>query len=340
MSELSTRVFRIRVQLRWIDPPIWRQLLVPERISLTRLHRLLQAAMGWTDSHLYDFRFGDGRRYVELASQGELREGDLEAYGLPLTALELEEGSRLAYTYDFGDDWIHDLFVEEVREARDDEILPALIDGERACPPENSGGPPGYANLLAALRDRDAADPNLLSWIPVGFDPERFDRAAHQRALESGRSPHVPLPSGEPRVSLGALDDALVLTLMHHPEEAIAAVDRSSGELRIRALQLGEEGLTEEDLENEAGFAILPQPYDLELGAPLVDGFVSEEIPELADSVRSLFRGKGAFRRFKELLRSHGLLDAWDAHEQAARERVLIAWCEAQGLGLVEDEPS
>ena len=57
-------LYEIRVQLRDIEPPIWRVLRVPSRTSLLKLHKLVQRAMGWTNSHLHLFEI-DGKPYGE-----------------------------------------------------------------------------------------------------------------------------------------------------------------------------------------------------------------------------------------------------------------------------------
>ncbi len=39
--------------------PSWTAAEVPLKLRLDRLHDVIQAAMGWTDTHLYEFRVGD-----------------------------------------------------------------------------------------------------------------------------------------------------------------------------------------------------------------------------------------------------------------------------------------
>jgi hypothetical protein len=51
----------LRVTLGDIDPPIWRRLLIPDRLTLHQLHRVLQLVFGWQDYHLYAFEVGDRR---------------------------------------------------------------------------------------------------------------------------------------------------------------------------------------------------------------------------------------------------------------------------------------
>jgi Plasmid pRiA4b ORF-3-like protein len=55
-SEAAT--FRVRVDLEYAKPPIWRRLEVRSDIGLDVFHQVLQSAFGWTDSHLHRFAIG------------------------------------------------------------------------------------------------------------------------------------------------------------------------------------------------------------------------------------------------------------------------------------------
>ncbi len=133
--------------------------------------------MGWTNSHLYQFEI-HGKQFTDLETwepfDDEVQPGDTDL--VRLVDLRLEKGSSFTYLYDFGDDWLHDVLVEEVIPIPKGQRLPCCIDGARACPPEDCGGPPGYFELLEALHD--PAHPEHESrrvWVGGAFDPERFD---------------------------------------------------------------------------------------------------------------------------------------------------------------------
>lgn len=88
-----------------------------------------------------------------------------------------EEGSTLRYTYDFGDDWRHDVLVEQVRSPQPGERLLLCLGGRRACPPEDVGGALGYAGFLAAYDDPDHEEHDeVRSWAGPYFRPAVFDR--------------------------------------------------------------------------------------------------------------------------------------------------------------------
>ena len=149
-SSAPAQLHLLYVQLADIEPPIWRRLAVPGSRTLHALHGILQAAMPWQDYHLYQFEFG-GTRY-EDPNPDDRDPSVPDPRAFTLDQLELVQGSRFRYTYDFGDDWQHDLTVEGVVPLPRDFLLPVCLGGARACPPEDCGGVGGYEELLAALR--------------------------------------------------------------------------------------------------------------------------------------------------------------------------------------------
>jgi hypothetical protein len=164
------------------DPAVWRRLLVPSATSLDRLHDVLQAAMGWQDSHLHYFDDGRhryGHRDPELGFRDErsVRLGDLDT-------------GRLGYTYDFGDGWEHEIVVEAVIDAEAGRQYPRCLDGGGACPPEDCGGPPGYQQLRTVLADpTDAEHEDMVAWLGLSsageWDPGAFDVGEVNQKLRS-----------------------------------------------------------------------------------------------------------------------------------------------------------
>jgi hypothetical protein len=167
------RILQLKVTLRYIRPPVWRRVEVPVDITLLDLHHVLQAAMGWTDSHLHQFE------------QGGLTYGppDREFGGPVISERKTRVGqvldrpkARLAYTYDFGDGWEHEVVVEAINDPAPDARYPRVTDGKRACPPEDVGGPPGYEEFLEAVTNPAHKEhASMIEWIGGPFDPERFD---------------------------------------------------------------------------------------------------------------------------------------------------------------------
>lgn len=171
-------IYQLKVTLRGINPPIWRRLLVRSTTTLAKLHEIIQDTMGWQNYHLYQFAIGP----VEYEAP------DPEATGRDTTKaklrdLPLEIGDVFEYVYDFGDDWQHDIVVEE-RLRADQQFYPVCTGGARACPPEDSGGPHHYAEVLQIMRNPEHPDfEETMAWLGDDFDPEMFDLRATNRIL-------------------------------------------------------------------------------------------------------------------------------------------------------------
>jgi hypothetical protein len=171
-------VFGLRVTLRHIRPAIWRSLQAPAELTLGQIHQVLQIAFGWQDSHLHDFVVHD-IRFGMVDVEDEYFSVDEQA--APLGAVA-NTGSTFVYRYDFGDDWEHEVKVEGVIERGQDAIL--CTGGARACPPEDCGGAPGYAQLLKILADpKHEEHADSKRWVGRGYDPEKFDVAAVNKRL-------------------------------------------------------------------------------------------------------------------------------------------------------------
>lgn len=167
-------VFQLGVRLVDSEPSIWRRLLVEQHVLLPQLHRILQAAMGWTDSHLHQFLVGD-LQFGE--PDDEFSPGPIDYRHISVNQVLSRPGAVLLYEYDFGDSWGH---LIELEERLDSESvsgpLPRCVDGARACPPEDCGGIHGYERLLETIGDpRDPEHDQYASWLGTGFDPEAFD---------------------------------------------------------------------------------------------------------------------------------------------------------------------
>ena len=178
---------RLKVTLEGIEPPIWRLIEVGAAETLSKLHELLQAAFGWTNSHLHVFKIGEERIAVPYELE-ELTEGHITRSSRIVTLGHIiDRGfTRFAYEYDFGDGWRHTIEVEEVRPGRDEDdegLRTRCLDGARACPPEDCGGPDGYERLLEILFDpRHPEFEDMRRWAG-GFEPERFDARAASEAM-------------------------------------------------------------------------------------------------------------------------------------------------------------
>lgn len=167
-------IFQLRITLEGVTPPIWRTVLASGNLSLKKLHRIIQITMGWTDSHLHQFASADGK---DVASDPRFGLDHARDEGkVKLRSFAPEVGSRFRYEYDFGDSWQHEIVVEEIRSPQGVGRTPRCTDGARACPPEDCGGGPGYADLVESMQDPEHPErTRLLDWLGEPFEAEAFD---------------------------------------------------------------------------------------------------------------------------------------------------------------------
>jgi hypothetical protein len=188
----EVRGFRVRLDLHGAKPPVWRRLELPGDLTLPRLHDVVQAAMGWTNSHLHRFRTGRDHRSPYFVTTFDVEEGEegLLEDDVRLDQLLAAEGDELWYDYDFGDGWDHRMVVEEVLEDRPS--APRCTDGRRACPPEDCGGLGGYGQLAAWVGSGydDGQLPDVFDhaadardWLPLDWHPDHFDVEETSAAL-------------------------------------------------------------------------------------------------------------------------------------------------------------
>lgn len=173
------KLYEMRVQLEEVEPPVWRLILLPDDISLYDAGGVIIGAMGWNASHLFAFEI-EGKRY-DIAFEGGLDLDDsLDMDGV-LARDVFRPGIKANFQYDFGDDWWHRIEILAHRAVEKGDKPPRCLGGERACPPDDSGGPYGYAEMLDAAADPDHPDHKVIKdWLgqfdPEAFDPKKADR--------------------------------------------------------------------------------------------------------------------------------------------------------------------
>ena len=194
--------FRVRLDLHGARPPVWRRLELPGDLPLPRVHEVVQAAMGWTDTHLHRFRTGSDHRSPSFVTAFDIEEGEdgvLED-DVRLDQLLAAEGEALWYEYDFGDGWDHVLRVEDVLDERPATVR--CLGGRMACPPEDCGGIGGYEELASWARGgyEDALLPEVFDdaahahdWVPLDWHPDHFDVDEANAALSVALAEPVPV---------------------------------------------------------------------------------------------------------------------------------------------------
>jgi Plasmid pRiA4b ORF-3-like protein len=185
----SERVYQFEITLLESRPPIWRRIQVKD-CTLDKLHEHIQTAMGWTNSHLHHFRIDDTLYGDPLLMQENFKEMEYEdSTSTKLSDILPKSGKRFRYEYeyDFGDGWRHEVVFEGCVRAEQGRRYPVSLEGARACPPEDCGGPWGYVDFLEAMSDPgDERHEELRDWIGGRFDPEAFDPAKATTRMKRG----------------------------------------------------------------------------------------------------------------------------------------------------------
>ncbi len=176
-------VLQFKITLGAIDPPVWRRIQVPNYYSFWDLHVAIQDAMGWLDCHLHRFEVFFPKTKVmhkigiPLSEETGFDDEDLLTGWEEIVAKCFQDREpRISYLYDFGDDWKHAVEFEGLHPRDPGKKYPACLDGARSCPPEDCGGPYGYAETLKIIADKNREEhEEMLEWLGAKFDPERFD---------------------------------------------------------------------------------------------------------------------------------------------------------------------
>jgi hypothetical protein len=172
-------IYQVKITLNMIRPPIWRRVQLKDS-SLAELHHVIQTCMGWEDAHLHVFdindeQFGLPQQWEKSGAWG-LEVGDSRT--IKLSQLVAQSVKKFRYTYDMGDTWEHTIKIEKTLPAEAGVQYPRCLAGERACPPEDCGGPWSYDDFLEALRNpKHPRHEDRLEWMGGGFDPDVFDPA-------------------------------------------------------------------------------------------------------------------------------------------------------------------
>jgi Plasmid pRiA4b ORF-3-like protein len=169
-------IARLKITLDVVKPVVLRRVEVPFDIRLERLHLTIQAAMGWTNSHLYEIRAGGvgwSTPYPDADSTGDF----LDARKALLGDILEDIGTKtLKYLYDFGDGWEHTIKIERLIDPEPGIFYPRLIEAKGHCPPEDIGGPWGYGEFLEAIADPShERHSELKEWFEDDFNPHVVD---------------------------------------------------------------------------------------------------------------------------------------------------------------------
>ena len=181
MKKKGTGVHQFRITLQDVKPAVWRRIRTPEGYTFWDLHVAIQDAMGWQDKHLHEFQILEPKlrkaESIGIPDDGDLGPDPDIVPGWDRSVANYFSGDNPAatYVYDFGDEWRHEVIFEEAVPAEKPEQSPQCLDGAGACPPEDCGGPAGYAEFLRAIRKPGSPrGGELLDWVGGSFDPRCF----------------------------------------------------------------------------------------------------------------------------------------------------------------------
>ncbi|HUO83528.1 MAG TPA: plasmid pRiA4b ORF-3 family protein, partial [Thermoanaerobaculia bacterium] len=185
-SSRKRAIVRLKVTLRGIRPPIWRRIEVRDDVTFATLHQILQFAMGWTDTHLHRFEV-EGETIA--VPDPEWDEEIIDSKRVRLRDVIDRGVRRFLYEYDFGDDWRHDVAIEKTVDPEPRPPVARVVAGRRACPPEDCGGPYGYAAMIEALSDPAHEEhESWRGWGGIGGSPGTSRRRGRLRPPYPGPS--------------------------------------------------------------------------------------------------------------------------------------------------------
>lgn len=171
IPDADKKSLRLKIQMKDVTkPPFWREVTVPADFSFLQLHYVIQTVTGFCDSHLWHFQKkpygGDlciAIPYNDFTGEGVDRLTN-DADETPLTSFLARKGDKLVYTYDFGDDWMFDITVQEVADRKADH--PVLEKWKSNLQPiEDTGGPMAYADMRKFMDNPEAASKSTIKWL-------------------------------------------------------------------------------------------------------------------------------------------------------------------------------
>jgi Plasmid pRiA4b ORF-3-like protein len=150
-KKAATTVHRVKVSLHGSKPPVWRRIEIPSAMRLDLVHKVMQVAFDWEGYHLHAFETVCGEFGAPDDDDDWSDRKDETAAALAQVAAA--EKAKAVYSYDFGDDWRHDIVVEKITPAEPGVAYPRCTDGRRQAPPEDCGGIWAFNEYQAELDD-------------------------------------------------------------------------------------------------------------------------------------------------------------------------------------------
>lgn len=180
--------FQFKIQIKGITkPPVWRRISMPSHFSFDDFHVAIQAAFGWSSSHLYQFsRSGYGTPPFILVPHEDNwgdPEDHLDSFETKLSDVFNVEKQKFTYIYDFGDNWVHSILLEKITDTHS--LFPLVLAGKGACPLDDIGGVWGYEDFKEGSIGGSVEEyKELLEWYGLeDWDPKHFDLIEAQEEM-------------------------------------------------------------------------------------------------------------------------------------------------------------
>jgi hypothetical protein len=202
----------VKIELCHCEEDVWRRVRVPSGIDLSKLHdQVICPVMGWGRGY-HGYAFEDPKdgtiigpqkhaKYIDTMHVPMLYIKIMDDKGWSLAALLRNKGDVAYYIYDFGDNWMHRIILEDIV-AEEDSV--SLVEGKGSCPPEDSNGLDGkgctfYAQFLKtykknprwpemkkAVKEASRSINYSRPWAggpPIPFKPLDFNIVYHRKLL-------------------------------------------------------------------------------------------------------------------------------------------------------------
>ena len=168
----TNAIATLRIEVKYIEPLIWRRVAVRTSMNPMALHKVIQAAMGWLDYHLWEFVVEERKYSIPDPDRPHVKNGATTQ----LATILASGMTEFDYVYDFGDNWEHRIIVEQTGKAETGARYSRFLGGERRCPPEDCGGPPGYFDFIENIaRKHGKKAKEALDWYGGPYDPDNID---------------------------------------------------------------------------------------------------------------------------------------------------------------------
>lgn len=175
------RMLVLRMTVLGCKPTIWRRMRVAESMWLSRLHDAIQLAFDWYDYQTHAFTIRGQRYGNPLKREGFVIDDDRD---ITLADVEASTLDAFTYGYHFGEGWQVEIIVEDVKNAPKNAVLPKVLAGERAGPPEDCGGIEAFHDMLACIAEpHTELGQEWLNWLGPNYDATRCDLTAINNAL-------------------------------------------------------------------------------------------------------------------------------------------------------------